>query len=58
MSWQVEFLRLLAERDEARADQREAIDREDLDAATLAAHRRFLAELALEKLRAEQRAEP
>ena len=55
MTWQVEYLRLLAERDEARADERDALDKQDFVAARSAAHRRSEAELALEKLRAKRR---
>jgi len=55
VSWQDEFLRLVAERDEARADQRVAIDRGDLPAAASAAHICLQAELALEELRVKRR---
>jgi len=46
--------RLLAYRDQARADQRDALDRRDVDAATFAAHRRLRAERALDRLRAKR----
>ena len=57
MSWQDEFWRLLAMRDQARADQRDALDQGDVEAARSAASRRSRAELALEK-RAKRRERP
>ena len=55
VSWQNEAWRLLAYRDQAMADERDAIDREDLRAAGSAAHRRLRAELALDKLQAKRK---
>jgi len=53
VSRQDEAWRLLAYRDQARADESDAIDRQDVDAATFAAHRRLRAERALDKLQAK-----
>jgi len=47
---QVELWRLVAEREKARVDEREALDRGDSDAAEAAAERLSRAKLALEEL--------
>lgn len=55
MSWQMEFWSLVAERDEACAEERHARGREEPDVVTSAADRRLQAELALDKWRAKKR---
>jgi hypothetical protein len=52
---QDQYLHLVTQREHARADERDALDREDLEALTSATIRRRRVENALEKLQANRR---
>jgi hypothetical protein len=55
MDWQDDFWRLVAERDQAKAHERDAWERQDRDAAGSAHDRQVQAEIALDKLLAKKR---